>query len=101
LKRYRVELSPEALGHAQHIRGWWRDNREAAPDLFVDELAKAFQKIERFPHLGAAYPRAELDGMRRILLSQSRYHVYYTVVEETDTVRVHAIWHMARVEPLF
>jgi plasmid stabilization system protein ParE len=75
LKRYRVELSPEALG-------------------------RTFHELEQLPHLGAPYPRAEIEGMRRILLSQSRYHVYYTVVEETDTVRVHAIWHTARVEPL-
>jgi plasmid stabilization system protein ParE len=100
LKRHRVELSPEALGHAQHIRAWWRENREAAPDLFVDELAQALQKLERFPQLGPAYSRAEIEGMRRILLPQSRYHAYYTVVEDPDTVRVHAIWHIARMDPL-
>lgn len=94
MKHYRVELSPEALGHAHHIRGWWRENREASPDLFVDELARALQKLERFPHLGPAYPRAEIEGMRRFLLPQSRYHVYYTLE------RVHAIWHIARIEPL-
>jgi hypothetical protein len=38
--------------------------------------------------------------MRRILLPRSRYHVYYIVVEDSGTVRVHAIWHMARIEPL-
>jgi plasmid stabilization system protein ParE len=100
LKNHRVELSPEALGHAQHIRAWWRENREAAPDLFIDELARTLQKLERFPHLGSPYLRAEIEGMRRILLPQSRYHLYYTVVEETETVRVHAIWHIARMEPL-
>jgi hypothetical protein len=71
LKRYRVELSPEALGHAQHVRAWWRENREAAPDLFVDELGQTLQKLE-----------------------------HYIVVEDPGTVRVHAIWHMARIEPL-
>jgi plasmid stabilization system protein ParE len=100
LKSYRVELSHEALGHAQHIRAWWLENREAAPDLFIDELGRTLQKLERFPHLGAPYVRAEVEGMRRILLPQSRYHIYYTVVEEGEMVRVHAIWHLARVEPL-
>ncbi len=100
MKRHRVELSPEALGPAQHIRGWWRENREAAPDLFIDELAQSLRKLDRFPHLGPAYSRAEINGMRWILLPQSRYHVHHTVVDDTDTVRVHAIWHIARVEPL-
>ncbi len=42
-RKYRVELSPEALEHAQAIGAWWIENRAAAPDLFADELGAAIR----------------------------------------------------------
>ncbi|APR78142.1 Hypothetical protein A7982_03489 [Minicystis rosea] len=95
-RRYRVELSPEALEHAQTIRAWWAEHRETAPDLFVDELGAALRKLGIAPRIGARYEAPRVREMRRVLLPRTRHHVYYTVDDETRIVRVHAIWHRSR-----
>ncbi len=96
MKRYRVELSPEALEQAQAIRAWWIENRPAAPDLFADELGAAIRKLGAVPRIGARYEATTLREMRRVLMSRSRYHVYYTVDDDSRLVRIHAIWHASR-----
>jgi plasmid stabilization system protein ParE len=75
MKRYRVELSPEALEQGQAIRAWWIENRPAAPDLFADELGAAIRKLGAVPRVGAPYEATTLREMRRVLMSRTRYHV--------------------------
>jgi plasmid stabilization system protein ParE len=81
---------------AQAIRAWWIDNRPAAPDLFVDELGAAIRKLGAVPHSGARYEATSLREMRRVLMPRTRYHVYYTVDDDSRLVRVHSIWHTSR-----
>lgn len=101
MKRYRVELSPEALEHAQAIRGWWLANRPLAPDLFVEELGAAIRKLASAPRIGARYEAAGFREMRRFLLARTRYHVYYAVDDANRVVKIHAVWHLSRgIEPL-
>lgn len=96
MKRYRVELSPEALGQAETIRAWWIENREAAPDLFVDELGAAIRKLGVMPRIGSRYDAPGQREMRRVLMPRTRYQVYYTVNEDARLVRIHSIWHVSR-----
>lgn len=96
VRRHRVELSPEALEQAQVIRAWWIANRPAAPNLFVDELGAAIRKLAAAPRIGARYESTMVREMRRVPMSRTRYHVYYTVDDDSSLVRIHAIWHMSR-----
>ncbi len=96
MKRYRVELSPEALAHAQASRAWWIENRPDIPDLFVDELGGAVRKLGAMPRVGARYDVPGFREMPRVLMSRTRYHVYYTVDDDSRLVRVHAVWHTSR-----
>jgi plasmid stabilization system protein ParE len=89
-----VTTTPEAESHIRTIDVWWRDNRRAAPDLFLDELSEAFGILARAPHIGRRYRRSPVPGTRRLLLRATRYHVYY-VPGEHD-VRVIAVWHGER-----
>lgn len=100
MKRYRVELSPEALEQAQAIRARWIDNRLAAPDLFADELGAALRKLAVTPRSGAPYEATHLREARRVLMPRTRHHVYYTVDDDSRLVRVHAIWHTSRRQGL-
>ena len=96
MKRYRVEFSPEAVRQAQQVEQWWRGNRPASPGLLMEELAGAVEALSASPGVGAPYRRAALPGMRRVLLPRTRYHLYYTVDEAEEVVRIHALWHTAR-----
>lgn len=49
-----VIVSPEAERQIGAIDVWWRTNRPAAPQLFVEELAEAFTMIEYVPEVGQA-----------------------------------------------
>jgi len=89
-----VRTSAEVDEQIRTIDDWWRKNRTAAPDLFFDELATAFDMIAQTPNIGRPYRHPLVSGVRRILLKITRYHVYY--VPYVDEVRVLAVWHAQR-----
>ncbi len=86
----RIIVALQAEAHIRAIDAWWRDNREAAPDLFAQELAEAFSAIEVAPEAGSRYPHPQLKGIRRIHLGGTRHHVYYLVGSEALVVL--AVW---------
>ena len=89
-----VRTTPEADAQAKEIDSWWRGNRPASPELFLDELTHAFDIVGHAPSIGRLYRESPVTGTRRLLLSGSRYHVYY--VATNDDVRILAIWHSRR-----
>jgi len=48
----KVELSAEAEAQVERIDAWWRENRQAAPNLFADELEQALLALAETPALG-------------------------------------------------
>ena len=89
-----VRTTLEADAQIRAIDDWWRTNRPAAPDLFLAELAAAFDTIGHAPNIGRLYRRSPVPNARRILLKDTRYHVYY--VPLADEVRALAVWHVRR-----
>jgi plasmid stabilization system protein ParE len=89
-----VRTTPEADAQIRTIDEWWRKNRTAAPNLFVDELAAAFDLLAHTPHIGRLYRQSPVLDTRRVLLRGTRYHVYY--VYRGEDVRVLAVWHAQR-----
>ena len=89
-----VRTTPEAEGRIRTIDEWWRANRSAAPNRFLDELVVSFDLIGETPLIGRPYNHWSVPGTRRVLLRWSRYHVYY--VPYSDEVRVLAVWHAQR-----
>ena len=86
-----VRTTPEAEAQIREIGSWWRRNRLAAPDLFVQE---SFELIGREPHLGRLYRQSPVQQTRRVLLRRTRYHIYYLAL--ASEVRVLAVWHAQR-----
>jgi hypothetical protein len=60
----KVELSAEAQAQVDRIDAWWRENRQAAPNLFAEELEAA---------LGVRY--APRPSVRRLLLKHTHYQL--------------------------
>ena len=86
-----VRTTPEADAQIRTIDDWWRKNRTAAPNLFADELAAAFDLLAHAPHIGRPYRQSPVLDTRRVLLKGTRYHLYY--VPYGEEVRVLAVWH--------
>ena len=92
----RVELAPSAILQATTVEAWWRENRPAASELFMDELTAALSLLGLGPRIGRPYAESAVVGMRRLLMPRTRHHVYYTVNEREGLVLVHAVWHVSR-----
>jgi plasmid stabilization system protein ParE len=89
-----VIVSPEAEAQIKTIDRWWRENRSAAPDLFIQELSDAVAMLETMPLAGHRVRHPEVKGLRRILLRATRYHLYYLTDQETTFVL--ALWSSVR-----
>lgn len=88
-----VEISDEAQKQIWEIDAWWRENRLAAPDLFVTELKQSLGLLAKVPSLGTAYHTPPRE-MRRLLLRRTQYHVYF--IEEPSRLFVVAVWSVRR-----
>jgi plasmid stabilization system protein ParE len=98
--RLPLHVTRRAAREIQTASEWWDENRPAAPDAFRDALDKAFELIRVQPKAGAVATNVKLSGVRRILLSQIRYYLYYRVKSTPHAVEVVALWHTSRYPDL-
>jgi plasmid stabilization system protein ParE len=94
-------VKPTAVA-AQQIRNeshWWRRNRTKAPNLFRDELRKAFALIAEYPDAGAVAEDVELTDVRRVVLLDTQHYVYYRVDLAAKRIEVLAVWSTKFGEP--
>ena len=89
-----VHTTPEADAQIRSNDDWWRAHRSAAPNLFADELATSFEIISNTPNIGRLYRQSPVPATRRVLLKETRYHVYYLL--RVDRIDVLAVWHGKR-----
>lgn len=75
---------------AKNEAAWWRENRDKAPDLLVDELERALETLLILPESGKLYGVHDGVALRRVPLKKTRCHVYYSV--EDDEIVVHFVW---------
>lgn len=97
--RPRLRVAEPAKRQAKLAAAWWRANRPSARGLFRRELSTALGMLPRSPAMGARYDDADIPGLRRVLLPETRYHVYYIFDEAAAQVTVLAIWSTLRGEP--
>jgi plasmid stabilization system protein ParE len=91
-----LTLSPRAIREAERCARWWHEHRPAARRLFEEELRRALEQIRSSPSLGATFTsRRSGREYRRIVMAETRYHVYYRVSGPGE-VRVVAIWSAVR-----
>jgi len=87
-------LQRRATREIEEIDEWWRANRPSAPDLFLVELERMLSAVVLMPTLGAPAKSKRARDVRRLLLRQTRYHVYYRV--RGGALEVLAVWHAVR-----
>ena len=95
----KVVLSEAAAREFAVAVEWWRENRPAAPTHLEDEMAVVLRRLAVMPLTGRAVLNDQLRGLRRASLEDSRYHLYYRVLEKRDLVWVVRLWHMSRSSP--
>ena len=90
----RVVTTPEADDDARRIDEWWIQNRGAAPNLFLEELADALALLGLEAGVGVRHAHRAIPGLRRYLLRSSRYHLYF--VHSDALVVIVGIWGATR-----
>lgn len=95
---FRVKPTPFAAQQIRNESRWWRRNRTKAPNLFLQELRRAFALIAEYPEAGAITEHVELEGVRRVLLIETQHYVYYRIDRAAQRVEVLAVWSTKRGE---
>jgi plasmid stabilization system protein ParE len=88
----RLEISRRARRQIEKIHAWWTDSRPSARSLFLDELSRAEQLLRTNPEVGIVYIVQRSGAIRRILLIESEYHLYYRYVPSRSEIQIIAIW---------
>lgn len=96
---FRVTPTPLAAAQIRSESRWWRRNRTKAPNLFRDELRRAFALIAEYPEAGAVPEDVELTGLRRVVLVGTQHYVYYRVNASARRIEVVAVRSTSRGEP--
>ena len=93
----KLRLSVAAISDVRQAILWWRANREAAPLLLEVELRDAFRLLRSSPLVGGSV--AGEPGTRRLLLSRTRYLLFYDVASAKQEVLLLRVWHTSRGRP--
>jgi plasmid stabilization system protein ParE len=93
---YRLRVSRRAGRQIREASTWWLRHRDKAPLAFAEDLDDALNLIVELPNAGELDRRGRTAGVRRVLLTRTRYHLYYSVDESTRTVQVLSLWHTSR-----
>lgn len=96
---FRLHTSRRAGRQIREAAGWWQHNRDKAPFAFAEDLDDALHLIVELPRVGEPVQHAAMAGVRRLLLTRTRYHLYYVVNDATMTVEILTLWHTSRARP--
>jgi plasmid stabilization system protein ParE len=91
--KVRIRVLAGARRQAKEAAAWWDENRTEARGLFRRELAGALDLLRTAPQMGAVY---NARGVRRVMLPQTRYQVFYLYDTKTGLLEVEAIWSSLR-----
>jgi plasmid stabilization system protein ParE len=75
---------------------WWAENRPAAPDLFAREFRDKLDLIRRNRHAGEDWPTKKRPTLQRILMPDTKNHIYFRVDEKRKVIHVLAVWGAAK-----
>ncbi|MBV9071265.1 MAG: type II toxin-antitoxin system RelE/ParE family toxin [Acidobacteria bacterium] len=89
---FQIKPTVDAARQIRNESHWWRRNRTKAPNLFRDELRRAFALIAEYPEAGAITEDLELRGVRRVVLVDTQHYVYYRVNDAAKRIEVLAVW---------
>jgi plasmid stabilization system protein ParE len=91
----RIVHRPEADVHIRTANEWWQANG-TRPTAFLDELDRYLDLIESNPDIGRPYKHRRLAHTRRVLMPETKYHIYYLRDPEHNEVIILAVWSAVR-----
>ena len=96
MNRFRVVVTATAQAHVRAVVRWCVENDRGVPETFLSELDTVIERIGEHPRSGHVYQQSPIEGMYRVLLRRSSYHVYFTIDDDVGDVIVRAVWYAGR-----
>ncbi len=94
-----IEFSARAEADIEEIAKWWSKHRDVGPGLFFAELEEAEKQLQANPELGSPWRRRDGELVRRWLLEETHYHLYYVYRPEENQLWVLTVRGTKRLEP--
>ena len=88
----KLRVSGRARLRIRKQADWWREHRVEAPELFTQELARAFERILRAPKVRQPHALIEGEPVWRVLMPKTEQHIYYTVDDAAGEVVIETVW---------
>jgi plasmid stabilization system protein ParE len=88
----KIEIVGQARRQIERASSWWEENRPSAPLLLEQELEAVFRRLASSRGMGIPYPTERRPHLRRVLLPQTAYHVYFSIEREETVIVVHSLW---------
>jgi len=71
---------------------WWRGIPQLFPELFSDDLAAAIALVQAAPQLGQRIRHPSIEGLRRVPIGGTSFHLYCAPTLDGVAARVLAVW---------
>jgi hypothetical protein len=79
---------------------WWRVIPQLLPELSGDKLAAAIALVQAAPQLGQRIRHPSIEGLRRVPIGSTSFHLYYALASDGVSARALAVWsRTTRVPP--
>lgn len=88
----KIEIGKRARRQVERASSWWEENRPSAPSLFEQEFEGALRQLLTKPNSGVPYPTAKRPALRRLLLPETEYHVYFARERDETAIVIHSVW---------
>jgi plasmid stabilization system protein ParE len=90
-----VKVSKRARRDARRINERWAKHADN-PRIFAQELLDSLRHLRDIPHAGTRKGTAKRPKRRRLLMEQSKCHLYFEVDEKRNVLNVITIWNGQR-----
>ena len=94
-----LQVTEEAARQIRLAASWWNENRPDARERLAEELEAAFRLLTIQPVAAPLVQGSGVPGLRRILLRNVQYHLYYVVNQTLGAIVVLAFWSARRGSP--
>ena len=95
---FKIIWSDAAIEDLQEIWSFIESDKPEAAQRIGRGILSHVRILAQFPFIGPAYPRRTKGALREIVFRS--YRIFYDVTEESQTVEILHIWHVARNEPM-
>ncbi len=89
----KVGFTPAAVSQLAGISAYLRDYKPSAAARVADALKAAADSLARTPYMGS---KQDVAGVRKKVVTSTRYFICYTVLTTEPTVRILAIVHASQ-----